>query len=466
MLVIIIMGVFIMKIIIIGDGKIGSVLAEQLSRENHEVTLIDHHPDPLEQSNKDLDVMVVEGDGSSHLVQKEAGVETADLVIACTGADELNLLCCLIAKKLGAKHTIARVRNPKYVEELALIKDDLGLSMSINPEQECAMEMARVLRFPSAIKIDTFAKGQVEILKYNVTETSPINGMSLIEMSKLRAKVLICAVERGEREVYIPSGEFRLQAGDRISVVASPAEALRFFRQIGVTKAKVRQAMVIGGGHMGYYLSKRLLEAGMDVKLVEADKSRCEELSELLPSATVLHGDGTDQKLLMEEGLAHMDAVAAMTGIDEENILLSLYARQTTNAKVITKVNRDSYENIVEQLELGSVYYPRRICADNVVRYVRAMQASDDYASMETLCKIASGKVEAMEFRVTAESWFCGVPLQELSLRNNLLVGCISRNGRTITPRGSDTIEVGDSVIVVTTHSGLRSLDDIFAVKK
>ena len=455
-----------MKIIIIGDGKIGSVLAEQLSKETHAVTLIDHHADPLEQSNKELDVMVVEGDGSSHLVQKEAGVETADLVIACTGADELNLLCCLIAKKLGAKHTIARVRNPKYVEELALIKDDLGLSMSINPEQECAMEMARVLRFPSAIKIDTFSKGQVEILKYNVTETSPINGMSLIEMSKLRAKVLICAVERGEREVYIPSGEFRLQAGDRISIVASPAEALRFFRQIGVAKARVRQAMVIGGGHMGYYLSRRLLEAGMDVKIVESDRTRCEELSELLPAATILHGDGTDQKLLLEEGLAHMDAVAAMTGIDEENILLSLYARRTTDAKVITKVNRDSYEDIVEQLELGSVFYPRRICADNVVRYVRAMQASDAYASMETLCKIASGKVEAMEFRVTAASWFCGVPLQELSLKNDLLVGCISRNGRTITPRGSDTIEVGDSVIVVTTHSGLRSLDDIFAVKK
>ena len=455
-----------MKIIIIGDGKIGSVLAEQLSKERHAVTLIDHHAEPLEQSNKELDVMVVEGDGSSHLVQKEAGVETADLVIACTGADELNLLCCLIAKKLGAKHTIARVRNPKYVEELNLIKSDLGLSMSINPELECATEMARVLRFPSAIKIDTFAKGQVEILKYSVSEQSPLNGLTLMELGKIRAKVLICAVERGEREVYIPSGEFRLQAGDRISIVASPKEAQRFFRQIGVSKAKVRQAMVIGGGHMGYYLSKQLLEAGMDVKIVETDKSRCEELSELLPEAAVIFGDGTDQRLLQEEGLAHMDAVAAMTGIDEENILLSLYARQTTGAKVITKVNRDSYEDIINQLELGSVFFPRRICADNVVRYVRAMQASDAFASMETLCKIASGKAEAMEFHVTAASWFCGIPLLELSLKNNLLVACISRAGKIITPRGNDTIEVGDSVIVVTTHSGLQSLDDIFAAKK
>ena len=455
-----------MKIVIIGDGKIGSVLAEQLSRESHEVTLIDHHSTPLEQSNMDLDVMVVEGDGSSHLIQKEAGADQADLVIACTGADELNLLCCLIAKNLGAKHTIARVRNPKYVDELALIKDDLGLSMSINPERECAVEMARVLRFPSAIKIDTFAKGQVEILKLVVTADSPLDGIALMEMGKFKSKVLICAVERGERDVYIPSGEFRLQAGDRISVVASPREAQRFFRHIGIAKAKVRQAMLIGGGHMAYYLAKQLLESGMDVKIIESSLAQCEVLSEMLPEATIIHGDGTDQRLLLEEGVEHMDAVSAMTGIDEENILISLYAGRATKSKVITKVNRDSYEEIVGSLQLGSVFYPRRICADNVVRYVRAMQASDAYTSMESLSKIASGKVEAMEFRVMAAASFCGIPLQELSLKDNLLVACISRHGEIITPRGSDTIEVGDSVIVVTTHGGLDSLDDIFVQKK
>ena len=455
-----------MKIIIIGDGKIGSVLAEQLSREAHEVTLIDRSGTPLEQSNKDLDVMVLEGNGTSHEIQREAGVETADLVIACTGADELNLLCCLIAKKLGAKHTIARVRNPQYAEELSLIKADLGLSMAINPERECAVEMARVLRLPSAIKIDTFAKGQVEILKLHVTQDSPLNGLALMEMGRFKAKVLICAVERGERDVFIPSGEFRLQAGDRISIAASPREALRFFRQIGVARTRVRQAMLIGGGHMAHYLASALLDAGMDVKIIEANLEACEALSEQLPAATIIHGDGTDQRLLLEEGIEHMDAVVAMTGIDEENILISLYAGHATKAKVITKVNRDSYEDIVGNLELGSVFYPRRICADNVVRYVRAMQASDAYASMETLCKIASGKAEAMEFHVTAASPFCGVPLQELSLKNNLLVGCISRGSKLIIPRGSDTIEVGDSVIVVTTHSGLRSLDDIFAQKK
>ena len=455
-----------MKIIIIGDGKIGSVLAEQLSREKHEVTLVDKRSDPLEQSNNDLDVMIVEGDGASRAVQLEAGVEDADLVIACTGEDELNLLCCLVAKKLGARHTIARVRNPMYVEELDLIKDDLGLSMTINPEAECAREMARVLRIPSALEIDTFAKGRVEILKLRIVEGSPLDGMALMEMGKFKAKVLICAVERGGQEVHIPSGGFRLKSGDRISIVARPVEAVRFLRQIGIARTKVRQTMIIGGGRIGFYLAKELLSAGMDVKIIESDFATCEELSEALPEATIIHGDGTDQRLLMEEGLEHMDAVVALTGVDEENIIVSLYAERASDAKVITKVNRDSYQQIVGQLELGSVFYPRRICADNVVRYVRAMQDSDAYASMETLCKIANGKAEALEFRVTRESSYCGMPLQKLNLRRNLLIGCISRGNKIIIPHGSDAIEVGDSVVVVTTHSGIATLDDVFEVKK
>lgn len=455
-----------MKILIIGDGKIGSVLAEQLSMERHAVTLIDQNGGALEQSNNDLDVMVVEGDGASREIQLEAGAAEADMVIACTGADELNLLCCLIAKKLGARHTIARVRNPMYVEELDLIKDDLGLSMTINPEAEAAREMARVLRFPSALEIDTFARGRVEILKLRIAQDSPLDGLTLMELGKFKSQVLICAVERGEQNVYIPSGGFRLQAGDKISIVARPAEAIRFFRQIGVARTRVRQVMLIGGGRIGFYLAKELLASGMDVKIIERDLTACEELSQALPEATILHGDGTDQHLLMEEGLEHMDAVVSLTGIDEENIIISLYAARTTKAKIITKVNRDSYRQIVGQLDIGSVFYPRRISADNVVRYVRAMQDSDAYASMETLCKLADGKAEALEFRVTKAAAYCGKPLLELSLRDNLLIGCITRDNRIIIPRGSDTIEVGDSVIVVTTHSGIATLDDIFAPRK
>ncbi|MDD5954345.1 MAG: Trk system potassium transporter TrkA [Firmicutes bacterium] len=455
-----------MKILIIGDGKIGSILAEQLSLEKHEVTLVDRSAERLGQSNNELDVMIVEGDGASRAVQLEAGADRADLVIACTGEDERNLLCCLIAKKLGARHTIARVRNPLYAEDLSLIQDDLGLSMTINPEETCATEMARVLRFPSAIKIDTFAKGHVEIHKTNVAKGSPLDGLTLRDIGKFRSNVLICAVERGAQDVIIPSGDFQLRAGDRISVVASPVDAHRFFRQVGVVASRVRQVMLIGGGRMGYYLGRQLLASGMDVKIVEFDFNRCEELSELLPGATIIHGDGTDQRLLQEEGIEHMDAVAALTGIDEENIIISLYAGNTTKAKVITKISRDTYEPLVEKLSLGSVFYPRNICADNVLRYVRAMQDSDAYASMETMCKIVSNKVEALEFRVTANADFCGIPLQDLHLKDELLIGCICRGDKFITPRGSDTIEVGDSVIVVTTISGLRSLNDIFTARR
>lgn len=455
-----------MKILIIGDGKIGSILAEELSREKHEVTLVDRSGERLDRSNNELDVMIVEGDGVSRAVQLEAGADRADLAIACTGEDERNLMCCLIAKKLGTRHTIARVRNPLYAEELSLIQDDLGLSMTINPEEACATEMARVLRFPSAIKIDTFAKGHVEILKADVTERSPLDGLTLRDIGRFRANVLICAVERGEQEVIIPSGDFRLCAGDRISVVASPVEAQRFFRQVGVVTNRVRRVMLIGGGRMGFYLARQLLASGMDVKIVEADLHRCQELSQLLPGAIILHGDGTDQRLLQEEGIEHMDAVAALTGIDEENIIISLYAGRTTKAKVITKINRDTYAPLLGSLSLGSVFNPRNICADNVVRYVRAMQDSGAYGSMETMCKIVSNKVEALEFRVTANADFCGIPLQNLHLKDGLLIGCICRGDIFITPRGSDTIEVGDSVIVVTTISGLGSLNDIFTARR
>ena len=455
-----------MQIIIIGCGKVGRTLAEQLQEEESDITLVDVSSTVINSLQDDIDAMGIVGNGASINTLMEAGIENADILIAVTGSDEMNLLCCLIAQKTGHCQTIARVRNPIYGKEIAFIKERLGVTMIINPELAAAQEISRLLRFPSAIKIDTFARGHVEILKTGVTAGSPLDGMALKDIGKFRANVLICAVERGERDVIIPSGEFQLKAGDRISVVASPQEAQRFFRQVGVAKTRVRQVMLIGGGRMGYYLARQLLATGMDVKIIESDAKRCEELSQLLPEATILHGDGTDQRLLLEEGIEHMDAIAALTGIDEENIIISLFAGRTTRAKVITKVNRSSYEPLVASLSLDSVFYPRNICADNVVRYVRAMQNSDAYASMETLCKIVSNKVEAMEFRVTASADFCGIPLQDLHLKDGLLIGCISRGGKTITPRGSDTIEVGDSVIVVAAHSGLRSLNDIFTTRR
>ena len=449
-----------MKIMIIGDGKIGSVLAEQLSREKHEVTLVDRSGVRLDQSNNELDVMVVEGDGASRDVQLEAGADQADLVIACTGADELNLLCCLIGKKLGARHTIARVRNPMYVEELNLIKDDLGLSMAINPEEACATEMARVLRFPSAIKIDTFARGHVEILKTGVAAGSPLDGMVLKDIGKFRANVLICAVERGELDVIIPSGEFQLKAGDRISVVASPQEAQRFFRQVGVAKTRVRQVMLIGGGRMGYYLARQLLATGMDVKIIETNAKRCEELSQLLPEATILHGDGTDHDLLESEGIFDADAFVSLTGRDEENLLMALTAKDSGVAKVLPKMSRPNYTALVHDLGIDTVISPKDVTASQISSYVRGL-ANSQGSAVESLHKILGGAMEAVEFTATGATHFLNTPLKDLNFKPGLLVAAIVHGGKLLIPGGHSIISEGDRVIVVAKSLFLKDLNDI-----
>ena len=347
-----------MKIVIVGDGKIGSTLAEQLSREGHEITIIDRSGEPLQQTSEDLDILCVEGNGATYATQMEAGVDSADLLIAVTMSDELNLLCCLVAKKIGARHTIARVRNPEYSGELSLISDDLGLSLSVNPELLCATEIARTLRIPSAIKTDTFANGHVELLKVQIPQDSLIAGKTLMELPSLvKAKILICAVERGEQEVYIPSGSFRLEAGDRISFVASIRDAQAFFHQIKLASSRVRTVLIVGGGHIAYYLAKQLTDLGVGVKITEVNYERCLQLSSLLPKAEILHGDGTNEGFLRECGVAQTDAFAALTGIDEENVLMGLYVRKTfPKVKVITKINRYSFQSIIETMDLGSVF--------------------------------------------------------------------------------------------------------------
>lgn len=451
-----------MKIVIVGDGKIGSTLAEQLSREGHEITIIDRSGEPLQQTSEDLDILCVEGNGATCATQLEAGADTADLLIAVTTSDELNLLCCLVAKKLGAKHTIARVRNPEYSGELSLISDDLGLSLSVNPELLCATEIARTLRIPSAIKTDTFANGHVELLKVQLPPDSVLAGKTLMELPGLvKAKILVCAVERGEQNVYIPSGTFRLEAGDRISFVASMRDAQSFFRQINLTASRVRTVMIVGGGHIAYYLAKQLLDAGLGVKIIEANYERCEQLAALLPKADIFHGDGTNEGFLRECGIAQTDGFAALTGIDEENVLMGLYVRKTwPKIKVITKINRYSFQSIIETMDLGSVFNPRFSTSNVICRYARSMENSLG-SNVETLYKLFGGKAEALEFRVAEGSAVCGVPLQKLRLRPNLLIGCINRAGRILIPSGQDTIEPGDTVVVVTGVTGLNELDEI-----
>ena len=449
-----------MKIIIVGCGKVGFTLTEQLNNEGHDITVIDKDGAKLRSVTDNIDVMGVEGNGAIYQVQIEAGIKNADLLIATTNSDELNILCCLIAKKAGNCHTIARIRNPEYSDEVQYIREELNLSLAINPELAAAREIARLLKFPSAIKIDTFASGRVELLKFIIPEHSVLHNMPVFEVAtKLRCKVLICAVERGS-EVIIPNGSFQMQSGDKISFVGSSGDAMEFFRQVGIKNNVIKSAMFVGGGRLTYYLAKMLENTRIKIKIVEYDSDRCNELSELLPKVMIIHGDGSDQQLLMEEGINQTEAFAALTGFDEENIMLSLYASTVTKGKLITKINRIAFEEVFQQMNLGSVIHPKLIIADTIIRYVRAMQNSVG-SNVETLSKIAGNKAEALEFRVEKGTPVAGIPLEKLSLKDSLLIACINRRGKIITPRGKDTIDPGDTVIVVTTHSGLNDLKDI-----
>ncbi len=451
-----------MRIIIVGCGKVGKTLAEQLDRENHEIVVIERNPEQLEGFADTLDIISIAGNGASASVLLEAGADKADLLIAVTPMDELNLLCCLIGKKLGVKSTIARVRNPEYSKEMSLIQEDLGLSMSINPEYTAAQEIAKVIRFPSAIKVDSFAKGRVEIFKVIVPEKSPLNGMRIRDISQsVHTHLLVCVVERGN-EVFIPTGDFVIQKDDKISVVAPHRQIAKFFKWAGALSGRINNLMIAGGGKISYYLAERLIDDGIKVKIVEQDKARCEELSELLPKAVILHGSGSDHSLMLEEGLESAGAFAALTDMDEENVLLSLYTAAKSNAKIITMVNSSSLGEIVAEMPVGSIISPRHITAERILRYVRAMQNSVG-SNVETLYKMADDRVEALEFRVRTQSALLGCPLVSLKLKTGLLVACINRKGKIIIPGGQDTIELGDTVIIVTANTGLSDINDILA---
>lgn len=449
-----------MQIIIVGCGNVGTTLTEQLSKEGHNITVIDRDSQKAESVANRFDVMGIVGNGASFTVQNEAGIDEADLMIAVTTSDEVNLLCCLIARKAGGCNTIARVRNPIYNKEIAYIKEELGLSMVINPEYAAVSEIARLLKFPSAIKVDSFAKGRVELLKCKIGEGSVLDGRPLTYISSgLHCDVLICSVERGE-QVFIPSGNFILREKDIISIVASSRKANDFFRKIGMVTNRIKNCMIIGGGETTYYLAKQLLPMGIEIKIIEQDKERCNELSELLPQAMIIRGDGTERNLLYEEGMPKAHSFVAWTNLDEENIMLSLFAKSVSKAKTITKVHRIAYDEILDSMDLGSVLYPKHITAEYILQYVRAMQNSIG-SNIETLYRLIEDKVEALEFRVQEKSALVGIPLKELQLKENLLIACINRRGNIITPGGQDTIEMGDTVVVVTTNQGFHDLKDI-----
>ena len=449
-----------MNIIIVGCGKVGSTLAKQLSKEGHNISIIDTNERVVEEFSNNHDVMGIVGNGAAHSIQKSAGIEKAHLLIAVTGSDELNLLCCLIARKAGNCETIAKVRNPIYNREIGFIKEELGLSMVINPEYEAASEIARILRFPSVIDINVFNKGSVELLSFKVQEQSVLHNMKVHEIrGKLKCDILVSMVERGE-EVIIPNGEFTIQENDVISLIAPHKKATEFFIKIGMMNNPVKNTMLIGGGHISYYLAKRLLKYGINVTLVEKKEDRCEELSELIPEAMIIHGDGTDKELLMEEGITEAESFASLTGLDEQNVLLSLYANSKMKGKIITKVNKIAFDEVIDNLNLGSIIYPKFITMQYILQYVRAMNNSIG-SNVETLYKIKKDKAEALEFYVNEGSKLVGIPLEKLKLKDNLIICSIKRKGEIITPNGQDCIKKGDYVIVVTTNIGLQDLSDI-----
>ncbi len=450
-----------MQIIIVGCGKVGYTLVEQLSKEDHNIVVVDTKEEQVHAITDKLDALGVIGNGTSFQTLLEAGIKHADLLIAVTNSDEQNLLCCVIAKKAGNCKTIARVRNPIYNTELEFLRKELGLAMIINPELASASEIARIFQFPSAIKIDTFAKGRIEILHFKVTEDCKLNNYGLIHIrTTLKCDVLVCTVTRGNK-VIIPRGDFIFKEGDMVAIVTTPSNANDFFRKIGINTGRIHTAMIVGGGTIAFYLAKRLLTVGTEVKIIEMNPKRCELLSELLPKATIICGNGIDQNLLIEEGLTHVQGFAALTGLDEENILLSLHAKKASKAKVVTKINRISFNSVLDDLDLDSITYPRLLTADSIIKYARSMNESLN-SNVENLYKLQDGKVEALEFYIKEENpKITNIPLLKLPIKKNILVCCINRHNKIIIPSGQDVILPGDSVVIVLTDERINDITDI-----
>lgn len=449
-----------LKIIVVGCGKVGKTLVEQLYSEGHDVTVIDQNAQRVSDVAAAYDVMGVTGNGASFSTLMDAGIEKADVIIAVTQSDELNLLCCTVAKRVAKCSAIARVRNPDYGNEISYLREKLELAMIMNPELEAAREAARILFLPTALEVNAFANGQAELITFKLPTDNILDNKDLMSLSTVtQASVLICAIERGG-EVMIPSGSFTIRGGDTITFAASRRAAVKFFSDIGIKTHSAKSTMIIGGGKAAYYLAQKLIEGGTSVKIIELDRQRCEELSILLPKAVIINGDGTDVDLLKEEGIEYVESFVPLTGIDEENVLLTLHARQISDAKVITKINRINFKDVISGLDLGSVIYPRYITSEAIIGYVRAKTESGD-SNIETLYHLFDHRAEAIEFKVYEDSKVTDTPLMELDLKPHLLVAFINRQGKIIIPSGQDCIKRGDTVMIVTTHTGFNDISDI-----
>ena len=452
-----------MDIIIAGDGKVGSSLAQQLSAEGHDVTLIDSNLQVLNTSIERYDLMGVHGNCASKSVLLQAGVKEAELLIAATSADEVNLLCCTTAHGLNPNlHTIARIRNPEYTDQIYEMRDVFALSLSVNPEKQAAQEIERLLKYPGFLRRNSFAKGRAEIVELRIDSKSKLRDVSLFEMNSIiKCKVLVCAVLR-EGKAIAPKGNFILREGDRIFVTAPTNALATLLKNLGIVTRRVRNVILCGGGRVSYYLASLLEKDGISVQIIEQNWNRCTELASLLPNTTIIHGDGTDQDLLSSQGLNHCDALVTLTGVDELNMIMSLYGIKQNVPIVITKLSRMDNRSIIDTLSLGSVVCPKDLCCNTIIRYVRAMQKQTGAAL--SLRTIADGQAEAIEFLVDHNTRHCGVPLKQLKLKPDVLVAMINRGASTDIPSGDSSFHIGDSVVVVTSGRGtLQDLNDIFA---
>ncbi len=450
-----------MDIIIVGSGRVGRTIADHLNFEGHSITVIDTDINALEKLSDTQNIMTIEGNGATLNTLKEANVSGCDLLIAVTETDELNLYTCLIAKNAGVKRTIARVRNPEYTKDLPFVKDDLKLSLAINPELTCSRELTRMLKFPGVENITSFARGHIDLIKIKIKSDSVLANKKVVQSSHiLKDGIRICVVER-DGECHIPNGDFVLQTGDLISFIAPSKAAAKLLKNLGIVSNRRHSVLLLGGSKIAFYLAKDLCEAGIDVKVIDNDKERCIELSETLDDALIIYGDAMDQDLLLSEGIEHVDSIVTMMNTDEENLVSSLYAKQINpRAKIITEIGNLKISSVFENLPLDTMFNPKRIAGEQIMKYVRAMHNSRD-SKFETVHPIANGKAEAMEFRVRKDNLTTGIPLSGLDLKDDLQIACINRQGKMIIPKGTDSIEIGDTVIVVTKQKGLSDLEDI-----
>jgi trk system potassium uptake protein len=445
-----------MKIIIIGAGKVGYTLAENLINENNDVTIIDKHSDAIEKAEDNLDVMCIKGNGVSASILLEAGVDRADLLIAVTGSDEINMVCCLTAKKLGVLQAIARVRDPEYADELSLIKDQLGLDFVINPEYAAAEEIARNLGFSSAINVERFASGRVRMIELKVSSDMIIVNKKIKDIDKQTSSSVLIGVIVREDEVIVPHGEEVVLENDAIYVIGKASSVYNFCKLCGKHPYKIRNVMIAGGGRITYYLYKLLSDMGMKLKIIEIDKERCQELSDRLPNALIINGDGTEEEVLQSENIANMDAFIAVTGIDEENLMSSLIAQRLGVKKIVTKLSRSNYIHIVKDMGLDTIISPKLITTDQILKYARGK-------SLESLLRIVEGKIEILEFVVHGSSRLINKPLKKLGLSDDTIIATIVRKNEVVVPHGNDVITEGDRIIVITREQNIANLYELEA---